>query len=159
MRYERPIEGGRKRDDGQQVKWKVTFPHLGEGEDRFQRGELPFFCHDITPRSLRVPITKEHTTHPSGAYGIRQVCVFVPEYRAHALIKAYAAILDTPPVSCTHETYRGSFHIDSMNKLEGHMGGITIHVQPPTEECRQEVEERGGVLLGDLVIGAVGGAR
>ena len=155
MRYEKPVEGGRKRDDGQEVKWKVTFPQLGEGEDKFQRGELPFFCHDITPRCLRVPISKENTTHPSGAYGINSIRVFVPENRVPVLVEAYKAILDTLPGTSIYEPY-SYFYIDRMNKPVGQLGGIKVHVQPPTEEWISEgVEERGGVLLGDLVVGAV----
>src|SRR5271154_5029213 len=44
MGYAHPVAGGRARPDGVKVEWEVMFPR-GAG-----RGELPFFCHDVTPR-------------------------------------------------------------------------------------------------------------
>lgn len=38
--------GGRRRPDGKQLEWIITV--------RKQRGVLPFFCADLTPRELRV---------------------------------------------------------------------------------------------------------
>lgn len=155
MRYEKPVQGGRKRDDGQDVKWKVTFPKLESDGDKFQRGELPFFCHDITPRSLRVPT--ENTKHPTSAYGIKSMSVFVPEERVSALVEAYKAILDTPNLANGEiEPSRGIFEVQRMNKVEGAKGGISFCVQPPTEESQiVGMKERGGVLLGDIVVGGL----
>jgi hypothetical protein len=48
--YERPRSGGRRRMDGVDVRWEVTFPNPG-----IERGNVPFWCHDVTPRELRVP--------------------------------------------------------------------------------------------------------
>lgn len=47
--YREPQEGGRKRADGEELKWRVTFP-----QEQFERGTIPFFCEDLTPRALRV---------------------------------------------------------------------------------------------------------
>jgi hypothetical protein len=72
IKYEQPEAGGRTRDDGQVLKWKVTIPATPT-----LRGEAPFFCHDITPRDLRVPFSEESTSHPSGAYGVKGFKIFV----------------------------------------------------------------------------------
>ncbi|KIW02752.1 uncharacterized protein PV09_05823 [Verruconis gallopava] len=66
--YEEPRKGGRKRLDGKSVEWYVTFP-----KDGMERGSVPFFCHDITPRELRVP--PEGLQHPSGALGVDRIVV------------------------------------------------------------------------------------
>lgn len=62
-----PIDGGRKRPDGAQLKWQtgrqVTF-------------DLPFLCGDVTPRALRVP-EGEVRVHPNGVTGIASVTVAV----------------------------------------------------------------------------------
>ena len=62
-----PIEGGRKRPDGAELKWhtgrQVTF-------------DLPFLCGDVTPRALRVP-EGEVRVHPNGVTGIATVTVAV----------------------------------------------------------------------------------
>ncbi|KUJ22958.1 uncharacterized protein LY89DRAFT_536933, partial [Mollisia scopiformis] len=68
--YAEPVAGGRKRPDGVDVKWKVTFPVLNDGR---QRGEFPFFCHDVTARKLRVPLEEKNVSHPSGAVGIKEM--------------------------------------------------------------------------------------
>jgi hypothetical protein len=65
LKYESPAIGGRTREDAQVLKWEVTVP-----KPPTKRGETPFFCHDVTARGLRVPFSKESTSHPSGAYGL-----------------------------------------------------------------------------------------
>jgi hypothetical protein len=103
VRYDKPNAGERKRPDryvlpftlnlspvldadlnSELVKWHTTFPLTTNG---FQRGELPFFCHDVTDRALRVPMSKENITHPSFAYGIKDLLIYVPESRISALTK------------------------------------------------------------------------
>lgn len=50
VQYQEGKIGGRTRaGDGQELKWRVTFPELKHG-----RGTVPFFCQDLTPRELRV---------------------------------------------------------------------------------------------------------
>jgi hypothetical protein len=46
--YGLPVQGGRRTPDGKELKWDVVFPNKGE------RGRLPFFCSDKTPREWRV---------------------------------------------------------------------------------------------------------
>lgn len=42
-------QGGRVKPDGDELRWRVTFPNAEHG-----RGGLPFFCKDITARKGRV---------------------------------------------------------------------------------------------------------
>ncbi|KAG8820807.1 hypothetical protein FRC19_008585 [Serendipita sp. 401] len=56
LEYDKGLEGGRIKPDGDILRWLVTFPakqHL--------RGSVPFFCKDLTPRSRRVPWDKAGT--------------------------------------------------------------------------------------------------
>ena len=56
---------------------------------------MPFFCHDITPRDRRVPVTSTNTSHPSDATGMAGVLLEVKEESLHSqLTCATAAILD-----------------------------------------------------------------
>ncbi|GIZ39988.1 hypothetical protein CKM354_000334700 [Cercospora kikuchii] len=85
--YDAPKDGGRIKPDGQELKWRVTFP---EGTSR---GSVPFFCHDVTPRNRRVP-APEHS-HPSGVVGMAGVLVEVASDASLArLSNATAALLD-----------------------------------------------------------------
>ncbi|TVY19045.1 hypothetical protein LARI1_G002028 [Lachnellula arida] len=139
VRYQKPVKGGRKRDDGVDVKWQVTFPVVSDG---YQRGELPFFCHDITDREVRVPFSKECVTHPSGAYGVQRLVIFVPGERAKTLEKAYAAILGV------ESEERGVFETEPL-KGEGSKVGVVVK-DPEKEWQKEEMKRRGGLLLGDL---------
>lgn len=50
VRYEAEQDGGRTRPDGKILKWLISAPQVEK------RGVLPFFCGDVTPRSLRVRV-------------------------------------------------------------------------------------------------------
>lgn len=100
--YALPEEGGRRRDDGIDVKWKVTVPVnqpaacLPPRTPPNRRGEIPFWCHDVTDRALRVD--SSNTTHPSGALGIAQFTVLVPKAKVDMYVDLYASIMKTDPV-------------------------------------------------------------
>lgn len=99
-----PISGGRKMPDGTEVKWKVTFPTLASQVAKGTyapsvTGAVPFLCHDITPRSLRVDSANtQATTHPSAVKGIAQFSVIVPPQKLESYIDLYSLILNTKPV-------------------------------------------------------------
>jgi hypothetical protein len=138
--YEEPRKGGRLRDDGVEVKWQVTFPVVSE--EGYQRGELPFFCHDVTERGLRVPISEESVKHPSGVVGVKSLGVYVPESREKTLGKGYKAIIGTEGDGERFET----------EPLKGETGKVSFLVKVPEEEKQRKLmEQRGGLLLGDLV--------
>lgn len=52
MKYDRTVDGGRRRPDGKELRWRITAPNA----ERHGRGLLPFFCGDVTERRLRVSI-------------------------------------------------------------------------------------------------------
>ncbi|OJD35410.1 glyoxalase bleomycin resistance protein dioxygenase superfamily [Diplodia corticola] len=86
--YTRPQPGGRRRPDGQEIAWFVTFP---EG---VRRGVAPFWCHDVTARGLRVSASAQGLLHPCGALGVSNIAVQTPDSaRLHG---AYDAILARP---------------------------------------------------------------
>lgn len=62
-----PVDGGRVRPDGMELKWQTG---------RQVTWDLPFFCGDVTPRSLRVP-EGDLRKHGNGAMGIATVTVAV----------------------------------------------------------------------------------
>ncbi|KAK5708172.1 hypothetical protein LTR97_000712 [Elasticomyces elasticus] len=87
--YAEPTAGGRTMPDGQELKWKVTFP-LGA-----ERGEVPFWCHDVTPRERRVPVSEENTNHPCGATGMFSVVVHEQQDSLKRIGSALSAITAT----------------------------------------------------------------
>jgi hypothetical protein len=81
------VAGGRERPDGVELKWKVTFP------TGIERGAVNFWCHDVTEREKRVPLSKEAAQHPSGALGVAGIRVGVDGSRMKAVSEAVGAII------------------------------------------------------------------
>ena len=99
--YNEPTAGGRKRMDGKELKWVTTRTRS------FDRAtpNVPFFCHDVSDRVLRVPHKDERTgesgditNHPCGAIGISGVTIEVPADQLEAYAKLYQAILGSQGV-------------------------------------------------------------
>ena len=149
--YEKPQAGARLRPDGQEIKWQVTFPVVTTG---YQRGEIPFFTHDVTPRSLRVPFSKASVTHPSLALGVKSLSSFIKASKLSALTKAYSAILSVPNLAVEADSPNlGIFEMQGANEVDsGHKAKIYLQA-PDTESQREQMERKGGSMLGDLVLG------
>lgn len=93
-KYQEPRAGSRIRGDGKEVKWFVTFPtSLDDGDKGLRRGSVPFWCHDVTDRELRVPAHDNVAVdHPSGATGVKRVVLGVPKGRLAAFTETYRTI-------------------------------------------------------------------
>ncbi|HET9653338.1 MAG TPA: VOC family protein [Usitatibacter sp.] len=76
-----PIDGGRVRTDGMELKWKTG---------RQTTFDLPFLCGDITPREGRVP-EGDIRRHANGAAGIATLGVAVLDIEAS--VARYRALL------------------------------------------------------------------
>lgn len=87
--YDPPKAGGRTKPDGTQLEWEVTFPTGTE------RGSVPFWCEDVTPRERRVPVTDASTRHPSGVLGMGGVSVEVEGAKVEGLGRALGAICES----------------------------------------------------------------
>jgi len=66
-----PVDGGRIRPDGQRIDWQTLRIGSGRGPS-----PLPFYCHDVTDRSLRVP-GGEAALHANGVTGVAGITVVV----------------------------------------------------------------------------------
>ena len=124
--YAEPKEGGRVRPDGVKLKWRVTFPH---GVDR---GNVNFWCEDVTPRDRRVPATEENTTHPSGVKGMAGMIQEVKKDRLKKLSDATAAILDLPA------TEGNDYGIEVPNEVEK-LKKPFISLQEPSKESQKDL--------------------
>lgn len=82
--YTGPVGGGRQRPDGQELRWQTGLP---------PSTDLPFFCADVTPRSLRVP-QGEAQAHANGATGIAALVVAVADVAASSA--RYEVLLGAP---------------------------------------------------------------
>jgi catechol 2,3-dioxygenase-like lactoylglutathione lyase family enzyme len=77
--------GGRLRPDGQQIVWKTA---------NLKGAGLPFFCADVTPRSLRVP-EGEARQHPNRVTGVADITVATADLASSTT--QYRALLDLEP--------------------------------------------------------------
>ncbi|KAJ9474427.1 Glyoxalase-like_dom domain-containing protein [Pseudozyma hubeiensis] len=85
--YQQPQEGGRVTTTGDEIKWKVTFPSPPGPGDRLPignaRSHVPFWCADLTPRQLRVPLNYAH--HNNHSPGIAEITLLY----AHDTVTRY----------------------------------------------------------------------
>lgn len=131
LALEGPIEGGRTRLDGEVLVWKNARP---------ASANLPFFCGDVTPRTLRVP-EGEIRSHANGALGVASVTVAVNDLEAS--IAGYKAILDREPLSRSQIAGLG---VDSAVFTIGKQQIILVSPRDENEEnaaIRQVLASRG----------------
>jgi len=150
--YDKPIRGGRTRPDGVQVKWAVTFPR-GELGGQGKRGRVPFFCHDVTERGVRVPIDEAKTRHACGAVGVRRFTVIVKDKEMlEGTRGVYQGVFGEEGVvgGSGEEVW---FEVGQVERVEGCRGARVVLRLPRTGEEVQRVEER-GYWFGDVVLSA-----
>ena len=122
--YDKPKAGGRITPDGRELKWETTFPN-GVG-----RGNVPFFCTDVTPRERRVAATEENTTHPCGALGMAGVLLEVERDGVERVREATGAILEVEGKG------DGRYEVDVPNRSEG--GGKASVLVKEAEEGSEQ---------------------
>lgn len=147
-----PVHGGRKRADGVDVKWAVTFP-AGDLGGQSVRGRIPFFCHDETERNVRVPLDDAKTSHACGALGVKELSVvFKNKELLEETRRVYAAILDEDGKAEGDEV---RFQLGQVKEVE-EVGGATIVLRLPRDSWEKTRVERRGFVYGDVVLGARG---
>lgn len=84
IEYEDPVAGGRTTPAGTVLKWATASPFFTDSatDGGFSGGELPFWCLDRTPRTLRVPYEEPgKATHPSKVVGVGGVTIVFKDGR------------------------------------------------------------------------------
>jgi hypothetical protein len=143
VQYDQPNAGGRIRPDGEEVKWETTFP-----QKSVVRGSIPFWCHDITPRELRVPSNGVATTHPSGAIGVAEVVLVVEEDQLPAQVDVYKAIFDTEP-----EEKDGRFYFKLTSPTGDGLGSPVVSLgAAKTSAEREVIVQNGAAGVYELVL-------
>jgi len=95
VRYLAAAEGGRERTDGKVLEWIVTVPH-----PKHPRGNVPFFCQDITPREWRVPLEpKSNIEHSRTARGIAKLHLLVPRTSFPVVKQQLTHVLNLEPTT------------------------------------------------------------
>ncbi|KAK3713032.1 hypothetical protein LTR37_008717 [Vermiconidia calcicola] len=146
--YAEPKAGGRITPDGKELKWEVTFP---TGVDR---GNVPFFCTDVTPRERRVPVNEANATHPSGAIGMAGMHLEVEKRDLERLSKATAAVLgvkkqdnDQFDVNVPKEVKKSkqaSIRIQEVSKDSKKDLALTLRLQTANHNPRDAVRQQIG---------------
>lgn len=126
--YDDPIQGGRTRLDGTEIRWTVTFPHNAYG-----RGTVPFWCHDITPRSDRVCGPEKH---PSKAVAIKELHFKTHSNNVSHLSKQLGMLIGAEPKASVDDSgkpvHRLSLHGPRPSSSSGHP--ITIKITGPSND-------------------------
>lgn len=155
VKFGKPIAGSRKKADGVEIKWKVTRPEFSKGEktpseELFSEGriDVPFFCHDVTPRIDRVPSDDEKkTTHPCGATGIAACEILVPKDLQSEYALVYSKILGSNPEPVSGE----NSHTLDIGVPQGPSRSTVVVRAAETEKDIKRMQEK-GIGFADLVI-------
>ncbi|KAI1293427.1 glyoxalase-like protein [Xylaria venustula] len=155
VKFGTPIAGSRKKADGVEIKWKVTRPEFSQGDktpgpELFANGriDVPFFCHDVTPRTNRVPSQDvEKTTHPCGAIGIASCEILVPKHLQTEYAHVYSEILGSRLEPAVEE----NLHILDIGVPHGSTRSKVVVRAAETEQDIKRLQER-GIGFSDLVI-------
>ncbi|KAJ1679995.1 hypothetical protein EV182_000896 [Spiromyces aspiralis] len=155
VQFGKPIAGSHKKADGVEIKWKVTRPEFSQGAktpgaELFTNGriDVPFFCHDVTPRTNRVPYKDEKKmTHPCGTVGIATCEILVPKHLHAEYARIYSKILGSSIQSATGQ----NSHTLDIGVPEGPVRSTVVVRAAETEHDVKRMQER-GVGFSDLVI-------
>ena len=141
--YERPRSGGRRRMDGLDVRWEVTFPSPG-----IERGSVPFWCHDVTPRELRVPSDESAVRHTCGAVGVAEVRIVARGQDLESCVKAYEVILDVKREgSAEGKVWRFRIRQPRVESTEA-----MIVLREPKDAFEERLLERQSVAIAEVVL-------
>jgi len=99
--YKPAKPGGRltKTPDGEErtLKWRLTTANRD-----IARGELPFFCEDITPREWRVPTSPpSNAVHKNGVLGVAALTYITPSNNFKAFRSQLTALFGSEPTTKT----------------------------------------------------------
>ena len=118
--YTDPIHGRRTQLKEWDVEWEVTFP------TGIERGAVPFWCHDVTPREARVPGTEGNTQHPCGAIGVAGIIIETGEAEFDRVQAALAVIVGSV-ADCVNLGMRTPYDIGKLERpnirLRKHLAG------------------------------------
>jgi len=125
-----PVDGGRTRQDGQRVSWRLAFPRVAV---------LPFLIEDVTARHLRVP---PNITHANGAAGVQAVTVATGSFDRS--VASYQALLGREPFETVAPIPRSL-------AVEFRLETVAIRIMAPigpTHPLRAPLAQRGDGLYG-----------
>ena len=91
--YAESREGTRGLPSGETMEYQASFPEGKDSAARALLGGLPFWQHGLTGQERRVPVdSREATTHPSGAVGLKELVIGVPKDRTSEFTRIYQAL-------------------------------------------------------------------
>jgi len=99
--YKPAKAGGRltKTPEGKEreLKWRLT-----QMDGRYTKGELPFFCEDLTPREWRVPVSPpSNSIHSNGVLGVAALTYITPSSSFEAFSEQLTATFGSSPITKT----------------------------------------------------------
>ncbi|KAF8061733.1 glyoxalase-like domain-containing protein [Lyophyllum atratum] len=121
--YAPEVASGRERPDGKVLEWVISAP----GRDN--RGTLPFFCGDVTPRDWRVPMDPaSNTRHPSTAQGILYILILAVAEDFLSISHQLTSVIGEPPILSDVKEFR-QLH------ASGGKGGPRLILRVPDSEA------------------------
>ncbi|KAK7037561.1 hypothetical protein VNI00_011053 [Paramarasmius palmivorus] len=128
--------GGRTRPDGNVLKWLITAPPAEK------TGILPFFCGDITNRSLRVPTEPpSNAEHPSSAIGISHVLLSCASAEIEGLKRQIIYVVGEDPVTSRSQLFE--WNLTTLNGERGQSCRLILEENASSSKLGTSIAEIG----------------
>lgn len=115
---------------------------------------MPFFCHDITERSVRVPLDGEKTAHSSGILGVSSLTVIVKDGEAlREVRRVYDTLFGDAAEAQDGLVRYEAKRVVPVKELDG-VGGAQILLRVAQNDSEREKVGERGFLYGDVVLAA-----
>lgn len=112
---------------------------------------MPFYCHDVTPRGLRVPIDDATTKHQCGAVGVRGITIIVGTQAGLDELKGiYVELFGGEGSVDGDEVVFEACRVENVQGLEG---GARVVLRLAKGDEVEKVGEK-GFWFGDVVLAA-----
>jgi len=158
--YKAQQPGGRltKTPEGEEreLKWRITI-----ADERAAKGELPFFCEDLTPREWRVPTSPaSNMVHPNGALGIATLTYVTPSSNLKAFSEQLTAVFGSQPftkMAYGYEVLSWSLHAPHPIVVGDKTLPAEFHLR--AADSSDEGEEARGTGLYEVALWVSGGTK
>lgn len=113
---------------------------------------MPFFCHDVTERKVRVPVEEEESTHKCGALGVVGLTVVVKDQQL--LEEMRGVYRDVLGSEGREEDDGVVFEVGRVREVDRLNEGVRVVLRVARGEKEEKKVERRDFVFGDVVLGA-----
>ncbi|EGR44398.1 uncharacterized protein TRIREDRAFT_5971 [Trichoderma reesei QM6a] len=149
IKYFDPDPGFRTMADGSKRVWANAIPNFDDYKGPVWINQQPFWTFDRTPRSLRVPVTPENTSHASGVVGVAAISLYIKDEKTvEKMVPFYNAVFNDSAVKETPSDNVMRYRWDAAAPAHEKFGKRYFFLCHAVEDAftEEEMAEAGGIV-------------